>query len=635
MISIELPDGTLKPYNKGISGIEIAESISKSLAKVAIAITVDDELHDLSYRINKDAKIRIITNRDPEGLEIIRHDTAHILAHAIKEIYPSCQITIGPVIENGFYYDIAKDEPLTEEDLSRIEEKMREIVKRSYPITREIWKRGEAIKYFESVGEKYKALIIADISAGEDISLYRQGDFIDLCRGPHATSTGYPKSFKLLKVSGAYWRGNSKNEMLQRIYGTAWANDKDLAIYLERIAEAERRDHRRLGRELDLFHLQEEAPGQVFWHDKGYTLYKIIESYIRKKIKQNDYIEVRTPFMADISLWEKSGHASKYSENMFTIKNDNKVWALKPMNCPLHIEIFKQSLKSYRDLPIRMAEFGCCHRNESSGSMHGLMRVYGLTQDDAHIFCSPEQITEETVNFTKLLLSVYKDFGFNEVKIKLSTRPELRAGSDEIWDLSENCLREAIKATGLEYEENPGEGAFYGAKLEYHLKDAIGREWQCGTLQVDFILPERLDANYIGADGEKHRPVILHRAILGSMERFIGILIEEHAGSFPIWLSPVQAVICTITTDCNEYAANLKEILTNKGFRIENDLSADKINYKIRKHSLNKTPLILVVGKNEAGNNLVSVRKFGSESQEVISVDELISRLEKEAIAIS
>jgi len=629
MIKITLPDGNIKEINAPVSGYEFAGLIATSLAKLAIAIEMDGELVDLTTLIDRDCRIKIITGKDSQGLEIIRHDTAHLLAQSVKELYPDCQITIGPAIENGFYYDISYKQSFNEEDLARIETKMLEVMKRNDAITREIWDRDEAVAFFKSIGEFYKAEIISAIPAGEKISMYRQGEFIDLCRGPHAPSTGFPKAFKLMKLAGAYWRGDSKNEMLQRIYGTAWANEKDLKAHLEQLAEAERRDHRKLGRDLELFHMQEEAPGQVFWHDKGYTLYKIVENYIRKKIKTNGYIEVKTPFLADISLWEKSGHADKYSENMFLIQGEHKLMAMKPMNCPLHIELFKQSLKSYRDLPIRMAEFGCCHRNESSGSMHGIMRLYGFIQDDAHIFCTPEQITEETVNFTKLLMEVYQDFGFTEVAIKLSTRPEKRAGSDEVWDLSESLLRKAITATGHPFEELPGEGAFYGPKLEYQLTDAIGRTWQCGTFQADFILPERLGATYIGPDGAKHCPVVLHRAILGSMERFLGVLIEQHAGHFPLWLAPVQAIICPITNEVDEYAKNIHQQLQASDFRVELDLSSDKINYKIRKHSLTKTPLIIVVGKNEAADGTVSLRRFGSDKVEILSIAELEAEMKK------
>jgi len=634
MIKVILPDGNIKQLENSLSGYEFASSIAISLAKAAIAIEIDGELQDLSTIIDKNCAVKIITAKDAEGLEIIRHDSAHILAQAVKELYPDCQITIGPAIENGFYYDISYKNSFHEEDLARIEEKMLQIVKQNISITREVWDRDEAIKFFKSIGEHYKAEIISSIPEGEKISLYRQGDFIDLCRGPHAPTTGFPKAFKLMKLAGAYWRGDSKNEMLQRIYGTAFSNEKELKAHLEQIAEAERRDHRKLGKELELFHMQEEAPGQVFWHDKGYTLYKIVENYIRNKIKNNGYQEVKTPFLADISLWKKSGHADKYAENMFLIVDEHKLMALKPMNCPLHIELFKQSLKSYRDLPLRIAEFGCCHRNESSGSMHGIMRLYGFIQDDAHIFCAPEHITDETVKFTKLLMDVYRDFGFTEVAIKLSTRPEKRAGSDEVWDLSEDLLRKAVQATGFDYEELPGEGAFYGPKLEYHLKDAIGRTWQCGTFQADFILPERLDAHYIGADGNKHTPVVLHRAILGSMERFIGILIEQHAGHFPLWLAPVQAVICPITNVCDEYAKKVFERLRVAGLRAELDLSSDKINYKVRKHSLIKTPMILVVGKNEEAENTVSLRRFGSDQVEVISVDDLLKQVSDQIVGL-
>lgn len=623
MIKVTLPDGNIKEIENAVSGVEFAGLIAPSLAKAAIAMEINGELVDLSTILDHDCRVKIITSKDPEGLEILRHDTAHLLAQAVKELYPDCQITIGPAIENGFYYDIAYKKPFLEEDLAKIEEKMLEVMKRNQAFIREMWDRNQAVDYFKSIGEHYKAEIISAIPQDEKISLYRQGDFIDLCRGPHAPSTGFPKAFKLMKLAGAYWRGDARNEMLQRIYGAAFSNEKDLKAHLEMLAEAEKRDHRKLGRELDLFHMQEEAPGQVFWHDKGYTLYRIVENYIRSKIRNNGYIEVKTPFLADISLWEKSGHADKYAENMFLIKDEHKLMALKPMNCPLHIELFKQSLKSYRDLPVRMSEFGCCHRNESSGSMHGIMRLYGFIQDDAHIFCTPEQITDETARFTELLMQVYRDFGFTEVAIKLSTRPEKRAGSDEIWDLAEGSLRDAITATGYEFEELPGEGAFYGPKLEYHLRDAIGRTWQCGTFQADFVLPERLDANYIGTDGAKHRPVILHRAILGSMERFLGILIEQYAGNFPLWLAPVQAVICPVTNDVDGYAQKVFDQLQTSGVRAEIDLSSDKINYKIRKHSLAKTPLILVVGKNEAAAGTVALRQLGSDKVEEMTISEL------------
>lgn len=633
MLNITLPDGSKKSFDQDIiNGFDIATSISTSLAKSAIAIYIDGELLDLSTEITKDCTIKIVTDRNPEALEIIRHDTAHILAQAIKELYPDCQITIGPVIEDGFYYDISYSKSLTIDDLAIIEKKMEEIYRRGDKITREVWNRDKAVEFFKSIGEIYKAEIIASIPSNEDISLYRQGNFIDLCRGPHAPSTSYKKSFKLLKLAGAYWRGDHRNEMLQRIYGTAWLEKKDLDAYLHRLEEAERRDHRRLGKELNLFHLQEESPGQVFWHDKGHTIYKTVENYIRNKLRRNGYIEVKTPILADKILWEKSGHLAKFSDNMFMIANDERPWAVKPMNCPLHIQIFNQSLKSYRDLPLRMSEFGCCHRNESSGSVHGIMRCYGFIQDDAHIFCEPHQINEETIKFTNLLKEVYKDFGFEHIMVKFSTRPALRAGTDEIWDQAEAALEEAVKAAGLEYRINEGEGAFYGPKLEFVLKDAIGRDWQCGTFQVDYITPERLGANYVGSDSARHVPVMLHRAILGSMERFIGILIEQYAGNFPLWLAPVQVVVCPITDELNNYASKVMNLLLNHGFRAENDTSSEKINYKIRKHSLAKTPLILVVGKKEEEEESISLRRFGSNDQEVLKLDNFISTFKNEII---
>lgn len=627
MVSITLADKSIRNFEGEIDGFILANNISKSLAKIAIAMKVNGKEVDLSYKITEDSQVEIITPNTPEGLEIIRHDSAHIFAQAVKELYSDAQITIGPAIEDGFYYDVARDIAFTPEDLITLEKRMHEIVKRNQPISKEIWDRNEAIKFFRSIGEFYKAEIIESIPEGEKISLYRHGDFIDLCRGPHAPSTGYKKAFKLMKLAGAYWRGDHRNEMLQRIYGTAWADEKQLQEYLTRLEEAEKRDHRKLGKELDLFHMQEEAVGQVFWHDKGWTLYLIVENYIRNKIRNNGYIEVKTPILADRTLWEESGHWDKFRENMFTVEDDNKTMALKPMNCPLHIQIFKQKLHSYRDLPLRMAEFGCCHRNESSGSMHGLMRVRGMTQDDAHIFCTPEDITSETVNFIKLLKETYKDFGFTEIVIKFSTRPDVYAGDIDVWDKAEKELKSAIEATNLPFSLNPGEGAFYGPKLEFVLKDAIGRDWQCGTLQLDFVLPERLDANYIGKDGAKHRPVMLHRAILGTLERFIGILIEEHAGKFPLWLAPLQVIILTITNDADEYAQKLCQNLKDNGIRSDIDITNDKINYKIRQHSLAKTPVIMVVGKNEMQNNTVSIRKLGSDKQEILQFDQSLSML--------
>lgn len=632
VVSITLSDGSIRHFDQSIDGIALAQNISTSLYKIAIAMKVNGEQKDLSDIITSDCQVEIITINSDEGLEIIRHDTAHILAQAVKELYPDVQITIGPSIENGFYYDIARNENFNMEDLSLIESKMHEIVKRNQAITKEIWDRDQAVEFFKNIGEHYKAEIIQSIPESEKITLYRQGDFIDLCRGPHGPSTGVKKAFKLMKLAGAYWRGDHRNQMLQRIYGTAWADEKQLNQYLSRLEEAERRDHRKLGKELDLFHLQEEAAGQVFWHHKGWTLYRIIENYIRDKILNNGYIEVKTPILADRSLWEASGHWDKFGENMFIVENNDKFMALKPMNCPLHIQIFKQRLYSYRDLPLRMAEFGCCHRNESSGSMHGIMRVRGMTQDDAHIFCCPKDITNETTKFIQLLKEVYLDFGFKEINVKFSTRPEIYAGDLEVWNRAEFELEQAIKATKMNFIINPGEGAFYGPKLEFVLKDAIGRDWQCGTLQLDFILPERLDASYITKDGTKERPVMLHRAILGSLERFIGILIEEHAGKFPLWLSPTQVTILTITNDADQYAEVLFNRLKEHNIRVELDLSNDKISYKIRQHSLYKTPILLIVGKNEVMNNTISIRKFGSNDQEILQFDSFLDMLKYEIV---
>ncbi len=624
-IKITFPDGAAREYASGVTGAEIAKSISTSLAKIALAIKVNGEARDLSRVIETDAKIEIITPKSgADALDVIRHDAAHIMAEAVKELFPETQVTIGPAIENGFYYDFARKTPFALEDLEKIEKKMHEIVKRDEQLVREVWKRDDAVKFFQSIGEKYKAEIIASIPSNEDISLYRQGQFIDLCRGPHAPSTGHIKHFKLMKLAGAYWRGDAKNEMLQRVYGTAWESKESLESYLHMLEEAEKRDHRKIGRAMNLFHVQEEAAGSVFWHPQGWTIYRQIESYIREKLEKNGYVEVKTPQMVDRVLWEKSGHWEKFRENMFTVDSEERTLAIKPMNCPCHVQIFNQELKSYRQLPLRMAEFGSCHRNESSGSLHGIMRVRAFTQDDAHIFCEESQINSETVAFCKLLKEVYQDFGFENVKVKFSTRPEKRAGSDETWDRAENALSEAVKAAGLECEINPGEGAFYGPKLEFTLIDAIKREWQCGTLQVDFILPERLDATYVASDGTRQRPVMLHRAILGSFERFIGILIENFAGKFPLWLAPTQMVVATITNDSDSYATQVVQKLQANGFRVEADLDAQKISYKIREHSLKKVPYILAIGKKEAENNAVSVRKLGEETQSVMSVDEFI-----------
>jgi threonyl-tRNA synthetase len=630
-IKITLPDGAVREFDQGVNGFEVAKSISISLAKVSLAIRVNGELRDLSRVIEGDAAIEIITPKSgADALEIIRHDAAHIMAEAVKELYPEVQVTIGPAIENGFYYDFARKTPFLLEDLETIEAKMRQIVKRDEKLTREVMKRDDAVKFFESMGEKYKAEIIASIPANEDISLYRQGDFIDLCRGPHVPSTSHVKHFKLMKLAGAYWRGDSNNEMLQRIYGTAWESAESLKQHLHVLEEAEKRDHRKIGRALDLFHIQDEAVGSVFWHEKGWIIYREVEKYLREKLEQNDYFEVKTPQLVDRSLWEKSGHWEKFRENMFIAESEDRSLAIKPMNCPCHVQIFNQSLKSYRQLPLRMAEFGSCHRNESSGSLHGIMRVRAFTQDDAHIFCEEDQINSETVNFCKLLQEVYKDFGFTKVDVKFSTRPEVRSGSDETWDKSEAALAEAVKESGLDYEVTPGEGAFYGPKLEFHLTDAIGRTWQCGTLQVDFIMPERLDANYIGKDGSKKRPVMLHRAIIGTFERFIGILIENCAGKFPLWLAPVQVAVATITNDSDEYAATVISELKAAGLRVEGDLDSQKISYKIREHSVKKVPYILALGKREAESGAVSVRKFGENKQEVMSLSDFIKLTQEE-----
>jgi len=631
MVTITLPDGTTKQFSTPITGLEVAASIGAGLAKAALAIRVNGTSQDLSEPISTDSTIAIITGKDEEGLEILRHDAAHMMAEAVKELYPETQVTIGPAIDNGFYYDFARDIPFTPEDLLKIEARMQEISKRDEKIVREVWKREDAIIFFNSIGEHYKAEIIESIPAGEDISLYRQGNFIDLCRGPHAPSTSKIKAFKLMKLAGAYWRGDSKNAMLQRIYGTAWADEKQLKDYLLRLEEAEKRDHRRLGKEMDLFHLQDEAVGQVFWHDKGWTLFRLLEQYIRAKIRAHDYIEVKTPILVERTLWEESGHWEKFRHAMFTAESEEKILALKPMNCPCHVQIFNQGIKSYRELPIRMAEFGTCHRNEPSGSLHGLMRVRGFTQDDAHIFCTEDQITAETIAFCNLLREVYRDLGFTEIKVKFSDRPSMRAGTDAIWDKAESSLRNAVEAAGLDYTMNPGEGAFYGPKLEFVLRDAIGRDWQCGTLQVDFVLPERLGASYIGADGSKYRPVMLHRAILGSFERFIGILIEQYAGKFPLWLAPTQVVVASVTNEADAYATDVYNIMRKNGFRVTLDISSEKIGYKVRHHSLAKVPAIFAVGKNEAERREVSVRRIGSDKQVIFPLDEIVQVLQKES----
>jgi|HigsolmetaAR204D_1030405.scaffolds.fasta_scaffold08908_1 threonyl-tRNA synthetase len=632
-VAITLPDGSVREFDRAVTAAEVAASIGKGLAKAAIAAKVDGELVDLARPITRDARLEIVTRQSPEALPLIRHDAAHVLAEAVQSLYPGTQVTIGPAIENGFYYDFARDEPFTPEDLERIEARMAEIVERDRPFTREEWDRQEAIRFFEERGESYKAEIIRDLPEDEVISIYRQGEWLDLCRGPHMPSTGHVgKAFKLMKVAGAYWRGDHRNPMLQRIYGTAWRDQKELDAYLHQLEEAERRDHRRLGREMDLFHLQEEAPGAVFWHPKGWTLYRTIENYIRRRLENSGYVEVRTPQLIDRTLWEASGHWEKFRENMFTVDDDeDRVLAIKPMNCPGHVQIFRQGLTSYRDLPIRMAEFGSCHRNEPSGALHGIMRVRAFTQDDAHIFCREDQVTDESIAFCNLLLQVYRDFGFEEVRVKLSDRPEVRAGTDETWDRAEAGLKAAVEAAGLAYELNPGEGAFYGPKLEFVLRDAIGRDWQCGTLQLDFVLPERLNASYIGEDSQRHRPVMLHRAILGSFERFIGMLIEHYAGRFPLWLAPVQAVVATITNDADAYAGEVQAALKAAGLRVELDTRNEKINYKIREHSLKKVPLLFVVGKREAEERTVAIRRLGGREQEVLALDEAVSTIGEEA----
>ncbi|MDE3016878.1 MAG: threonine--tRNA ligase [Pseudomonadota bacterium] len=633
MVTITLPDNSKREFPGPITGEEIAAAIGPGLAKAALAIRVDGKLLDLYIPIEKDASIQIITGKDADGLELIRHDTAHLLAEAVKELFPETQVTIGPAIENGFYYDFSRKMPFSSDDLAAIENRMKEIVARNEQVRREVWKRDEAVKFFKSTGEEYKAEIISAIPAEQDISLYRQGEFIDLCRGPHAPSTGkVGTAFKLTHVAGAYWRGDHRNEMLQRIYGTAWASEKDLKNYLTMLEEADKRDHRRLAKELDLFHIEEHTPGMIFWHDKGWSIYRTIENFVRHKIRARGYIEVKTPILVDRSLWEASGHWEKFRENMFVTNSDEEhMMAVKPMNCPCHIQIFKQGLKSYRDLPLRMAEFGSCHRNESSGSLHGIMRLRGFVQDDAHIFCTEEQITSETVAFCALLKDIYKAFGFTDVKVKFSDRPTRRAGADATWDKAENALKSAVSATGLEWSLNPGEGAFYGPKLEFILRDAIGRDWQCGTLQVDFVLPERLDAEYIGADGGKHRPVMLHRAVLGSLERFIGILIEEYAGKFPLWLAPVQAVVATITEAADAYARQVHSELLKAGVRAGIDIRNEKINYKVREHSLQKVPVMFVVGSREQETKSVSIRRLGSEKQEIMGFEEALAVLVDEA----
>lgn len=632
MVAITLPDGSVRKYDGSVSALKVAEDIGPGLAKAALLARVDGQQWDLTRPIEADAELALITAKDDDAYELLRHDCAHVLAQAVQELFPGTQVTIGPAIENGFYYDFAREEPFSTEDFEKIEKRMAEIVDRDLPFVREVWDRDDAVKLFEEKGETYKAELIRDLPMDEVVTLYRQGDWVDLCRGPHLPSTGkLGKHFKLMKLAGAYWRGNSDNTMLQRIYGTCWPSKKELDAYLHMLEEAEKRDHRRLGREMDLFHQQEEAQGSVFWHPKGWHLWQTLETYMRNRLDEGGYEEVRTPQLVDRTLWEKSGHWDKFREAMFVSEAEDKIYALKPMNCPCHVQIFRQGLKSYRDLPLRMAEFGSCHRNEPSGALHGIMRVRAFTQDDAHIFCTEDQITSETKIFCDLLISIYKDLGFEEVHVRFSDRPEVRAGSDAIWDKAEDALREAIEAAGLPYTMNPGEGAFYGPKLEFVLRDAIGREWQCGTHQVDFVLPERLDASYVGEDGEKHRPVMLHRAILGSFERFIGILIEQYAGKFPLWLAPQQIVVATITSEADDYAREVTAVLRKAGLRAEVDVRNEKINYKVREHSVKKVPVILVVGAREGEGRTVAMRRLGGKAQEVLALDEAVRKLTDEA----
>lgn len=638
MINVTLPDGSIKELPAGATPLDLAEGISKSLAKAAIIAEVDGQDWDLTRPFEGDAKVAIITRRDEKALDVIRHDTAHVLAQAVQELFPGTQVTIGPSIEDGFYYDFAREEPFTPEDFEAIEKRMGEIIDADLPFVREVWDRNDAIAKFEAMGEAYKAELIRDLPEDETITIYRQGEWFDLCRGPHLPSTGkIGKAFKLMKVAGAYWRGDHRNAMLQRIYGTAWGDEKQLKAHLHRLEEAEKRDHRRLGKQMELFHFQEEAQGQVFWHPNGWTLYRAVQDYMRRRLEDAGYVEIRTPQLMDRKFWEASGHWDKYRENMFisSIDQEEKVLAVKPMNCPCHVQVFNQGQKSYRDLPLRLAEFGSCHRYEPSGSLHGLMRVRGFVQDDAHIFCTVDQITDEVKAFCELLKSVYEDFGFEEPRIKFSDRPETRVGSDEVWDKAEGALKEAAEASGLDYEHNPGDGAFYGPKLDFVVKDAIGREWQTGTIQCDFNLPERLDATFIGDDSEKHRPVMLHRAILGSLERFIGVLIENYAGKLPLWLTPRQVVIATITSDADGYAEEVKAAMVKAGLRAETDIRNEKINYKVREHSVGKVPVIAVVGRKEAEEGTLALRFLGEEGnkQEILPLADAITRLAHEALA--
>lgn len=650
-ISLTLPDGKVLTMPSTTTGYDVAKSIGEGLAKAAWAVKLNGDMLDLHRPLEQDGKIEIVTKKSPEALDLIRHDAAHVMAEAVQTLYPGTQVTIGPAIENGFYYDFARDTPFTLDDLSKIEAKMKEIVARNENFTREVWDRNEAIKHFEGIGEKYKAELIRDLPETETITIYRQGKWYDLCRGPHLPNTGtMGTAFKLMKVAGAYWRGDSKNAMLTRIYGTAWRDQKELDAHLHMLEEAEKRDHRRLGREMELFHFQEEAQGSVFWHEKGFRIWKVLEKYIRSRQDEFGYIEVKTPQLMHSKFWEASGHWGKYRENMFVVPDvvpsteeganvlkeaPKDFMALKPMNCPGHVQIFKQGIKSYRDLPIRMAEFGCCHRNEAHGALHGLLRVRQMTQDDAHVFCREDQIGDEAKLFLEMFVSTYKDFGFDNVTLKIATRPEARIGSDEVWDKAENALKDAAEKLGYEYTIAEGDGAFYGPKFEFHVKDTIGRSWTCATLQIDFNLPVRLDATYVGQDGQKHHPVMLHRAVYGSFERFIGMLIESYAGKFPLWIAPVQAVITTITSDADSYAQEVVAALKKQGIRAEIDLRNEKINYKIREHSLTKTPQIWVVGKREAEERKVAIRRLGSDAQEILALDEAIRKMAEDAKAPS
>ena len=642
MIALKLPDGSVREIEKPMDGFAFAESISKSLAKKAVALKIDGEMKDLSTIIDKDCAIEVVVRDSDDGVDLLRHDASHVMAEAVQELFPGTQVTIGPVIENGFYYDFAREEPFHMEDLEKIEQRMREIVDRDEKIQREVWDRDEAIKHFKDIGEVYKAEIISDLPEGEEISVYRQGNWMDLCRGPHLPSTGMlGKAFKLTKLAGAYWRGDSRNEMLQRIYGTAWANEKDLNAYLTMLEEAEKRDHRKLGQEMDLFHFQPEAQGSVFWHPKGFLIWRQLEAYIRRQLDADGYNEVKTPQLIDNKLWEMSGHWGKFRENMFVVPDEipstedegpvitgeANLLALKPMNCPAHVQIFKQGTKSYRDLPLRMSEFGCCHRNEPHGALHGLMRVRQMTQDDAHIFCRDDQVTSETRRFLDLFSRVYNDMGLTQISYKLATRPDVRAGDDATWDRAEKALADALTSAGLDFDFAEGEGAFYGPKLEFHLTDAIGRTWQAGTLQLDYVLPERLDASYVGEDGNRHRPVMLHRAVFGTFERFMGLLIEHYAGRFPLWLAPVQVVVATITSEADEYAREAVRQLRAAGIRVEADLRNEKINYKVREHSVAKVPVIFVAGKREAEEKTVSIRRLGTKEQVSMTLEEAIRHM--------